>query len=87
MAARKNLVHDGRVAQCDATVRQTPHVFSDSPGRVDLDLFIETENKDFVMIKFSISDGSTQTGSYAEESEQQAQGSKKMASTLPVIGQ
>ena len=32
LAAWKNLVHDDRVAQCDATVRQTPHVFSDSPG-------------------------------------------------------
>ena len=32
LATRKNLVYDNRVAQCDATVRQTPHVFSDSPG-------------------------------------------------------
>eukprot|EP00112_Aurelia_sp_Birch-Aquarium-sp1_P017816 Seg417.18 transcript_id=Seg417.18/GoldUCD/mRNA.D3Y31 product="GA-binding protein alpha chain" protein_id=Seg417.18/GoldUCD/D3Y31 len=32
-------------------------------------------------------DGCTQTGSYVEESEHQAQGNKKMASTLPVIGE
>ena len=32
LAERKNLVHDDQVAQCHATVRQTPHVFSDSPG-------------------------------------------------------
>ena len=32
LAARKNLVQGNRVAPCDATVRQTPHVFSDSPG-------------------------------------------------------
>ena len=58
--------------------------------RVNPVLLVETEKENFVMIKFSISDGSTQTGSYAEESEQQAQGSKKMAcdrSALPVIGQ
>ena len=30
LAARKILVHDNRVAKCD--VRQTPYVFSDSPG-------------------------------------------------------
>lgn len=38
-------------------------------------------------VEFSISDGCTQTGSYVEESEHQAQGNKKMAPTLPVIGQ
>ena len=34
MAARKILVDDNRVrvAQCDATVRQRPHIFSDSFG-------------------------------------------------------
>ena len=32
LAARKNLFHDNRVAKCDVTVRQTPHVISDSPG-------------------------------------------------------
>ena len=32
LAAQKNLVPDNRVAKCGVTVRQTPHVFSDSPG-------------------------------------------------------
>ena len=32
LATRKNLVHVNRMAKCGVTVRQTPHVFSDSPG-------------------------------------------------------
>ena len=32
LAAWKNLVHNDRKTQCNATVLQTPHVFSDSPG-------------------------------------------------------
>ena len=31
-AAWKNLFRDDRVAPCDATVRQTPHIFPDSHG-------------------------------------------------------
>ena len=30
-ATQKNLVHDNWIAKCDATVCQTPHIFSDSP--------------------------------------------------------
>ena len=36
LAAWKTLVHDDRVAKCDATVRQTPHIFSDSPRIWDI---------------------------------------------------
>ena len=32
LAACNNLVHDNRMDNCDVTVCQTPHVFSDSPG-------------------------------------------------------
>ena len=38
LAVWKDLAHDDRVPQCDAIVRQTPHVFSDSPGRYNLNL-------------------------------------------------
>ena len=37
LASRKNLVYDNRKAQCDAKVCQTPHVFSDLPGRCKLE--------------------------------------------------
>ena len=43
LATWKNLVDDDRVAQCDATVRQTPNVSSYSPGMKMNQLQIPTE--------------------------------------------
>ena len=34
LASWKKFVHGNRMVKFDVTVRQTPHVFSDSPGRV-----------------------------------------------------
>ena len=45
LAARKNLVHDDRVAKCNVTVRQMRHIFSDSLG-ILLQNLIANKNRD-----------------------------------------
>ena len=44
LAAWKNLVHNDRMAPCDATVQQTPHFFAESPGTMKNFSYYVTQN-------------------------------------------